>query len=579
MGFEAGHKTIKTIFAGQKKFIIPRFQRTYSWGQEQLAELWRDLLASIIVEDETYKATDYFIGTLVMIGNENSDSLKIVDGQQRLTTITILLSSLVQKFKQVGQEKAAKGLYKFIEGRDLADKEYFKLENEVSKPFLQVTIQNYEQKNLIPSHDEEKNLRKAYEFFEKRLDVRSLGSEFEEYGLPARDYQKMLEIVRDQALGLGIIFVTEDSEDGAYDIFETLNARGLGLSNTDLIKNDICRSMTGEHPEDTARRLWAKIAENISKRSKDVKFTSFFRHFWLSNYEYRTESRIYRSYRDRSRKGEIVASEFLDHLQNESENYAKILDPEMSDWTHMNGGEIYKSLRAISLFKVTQVRTFLMAVIHLSDKRIIGTKEISKTFKLVENFHFIFSTICSQRPSGLEIKYSALARKARNIKDKGAFSAVIAELQSYYKDKIPEKSIFLENTKKVWYSRNISKNGILVKYIYANIEKHLGATVEVDLDACSIEHICPESTDNPDAKEIIGILGNLVLLDRRLNTDAGSKSFEKKKEIYKNSSLKQIKELLNTNKETKIWDAVTILNRQEEISQIMWLAWTEVFDC
>lgn len=569
MNFEASHKTIKTVFSGDKKYIIPRFQREYSWGKEELSELWIDVLSCIYEKDGELKTTDYFIGTLVLIGNENQDQLQVIDGQQRLTTLTILISALVEKFKDSSSMNNAKGLYKYIEGTDLEDKKFFKLVNEVSKPFLQTTIQNFDKTNKEPDEQEKVALLDAYEFFIKKLSYDNLKNDFSSKINAEVEYIKLLEIVRDQVLNLGVIFVTADSEDGAYDIFETLNARGLGLSTVDLIKNDLFRTMTTEHPDDFAKTSWKEVRENLGEGKNSINFDTFFRHFWLSKYEYRTENRIYKSFRAFKIQKKIEAKEFLESLLEESVNYSKITNPNFEDWKSFNGKKIYRSLEAVNRFKLTQVRTLLMSFLYLFERKIITVKELENGLELIEKFHFLFSTICSMRPSGLEIKYSSIARKVRDIKAKADFKIILQELKQNYQSKLPDQSHFFSKLGELKYTNNRTKDSWVIKYIFDNIEYHLRGNGEVELSDCSIEHIAPQSTKDDSLKKVVGTLGNLILLDRGLNVDAGSKSFENKIHYYKQSSLKHVSRFVDRY-EKSLWDKNQIEERQVKLAEELW---------
>ena len=107
MELHAFTRTISDLFSVKRKYVVPRFQREYSWTREQVNELWEDITRKISVEGGEFKSEEYFIGALVLIGNDNSQALKIVDGQQRLTTITILLSVLCQRFIDIGKREIA----------------------------------------------------------------------------------------------------------------------------------------------------------------------------------------------------------------------------------------------------------------------------------------------------------------------------------------------------------------------------------------------------------------------------------------------------------------------------------------
>lgn len=169
MDLHAYTKTVNDLFSINKKYVVPRFQREFSWREEQLSELWKDLVSNILTKGSKLENQEYFIGSLVLVGEDKSTDFKIVDGQQRLTTITILLSALVESFKEIEQNDLAQGIYTFIEGRDVSNKKFFKLENENPKPFLQNSIQNFQKEQATPGSGEEKTLFEAFNFFKKRL--------------------------------------------------------------------------------------------------------------------------------------------------------------------------------------------------------------------------------------------------------------------------------------------------------------------------------------------------------------------------------------------------------------------------
>ncbi|EQC44454.1 DUF262 domain-containing protein [Bacteriovorax sp. DB6_IX] len=373
MSFKAYPYNISTIFSVKKrKFVIPRFQREYSWGKEQLSELWIDLISSINYSNKELLPTSYFIGSLVLIGDENTEELKIVDGQQRLTTITILMSALVETFKVNDWQDEADGLYEFIQGKTVANKPFFKLENEISRPFFQTNIQNIDKASEVPEGDEEKTLKYAYDFYLKELSYDSLKKTFEKRGVKDIEYKELVEVIRDQLLELNVIFVTVPTEDQAYDVYETLNARGMGLSVIDLIKNDLFRDLKTEHPDDFAKTSWAKIREEIQSRDAAVSMDRFFRHFWLSKYECRTESKIYKSFKTKMKQGEINSETFMKSLEVEAKNYSELVSPTLEDWKAVNGKEVFYSLRALRLFKIQQTRCLLLSLVSCFKRGLVS---------------------------------------------------------------------------------------------------------------------------------------------------------------------------------------------------------------
>lgn len=144
MELHAYTKTISDLFSVKRKYIVPRFQREYSWTKEQIGELWNDIIVSISIDENgNLVNAEYFIGSLVLVGDDKSISLQIVDGQQRLTTLTILLSALCDRFKAIEKSNISQSIYdNYIAGKDDDGEEYFKLENETPKPFFQTRIQH-----------------------------------------------------------------------------------------------------------------------------------------------------------------------------------------------------------------------------------------------------------------------------------------------------------------------------------------------------------------------------------------------------------------------------------------------------
>ena len=149
-------ETISNLLSVNKKYIVPRFQREYSWDKEQVLELWNDIISNISVDCNTnWLHKEYFIGYLVFVGNDISNSMQIVDGQQRLTTLTILFSALGEQFKIINKNHLAEAIYElYIAGKDNNRKPFFKLQNESPKPFFKKVIQHIDKQELPPSTEE-----------------------------------------------------------------------------------------------------------------------------------------------------------------------------------------------------------------------------------------------------------------------------------------------------------------------------------------------------------------------------------------------------------------------------------------
>ncbi len=139
---------------GSNYYKIPRFQRPYSWDKDNIQEFWNDI--------ENHKSGEFFIGSMVVY--IKGHYRYIVDGQQRLTTITILLAALRDKFLEINFESQARGLQKYIERANLDNDDEFVVQTSSSYPFFQQNIQSFEKsKKAAPPGEEEILLKEAYD--------------------------------------------------------------------------------------------------------------------------------------------------------------------------------------------------------------------------------------------------------------------------------------------------------------------------------------------------------------------------------------------------------------------------------
>jgi Protein of unknown function DUF262/Protein of unknown function (DUF1524) len=572
MDLHAYTKTIFDIFSINKKYVVPRFQREYSWGEDEVSELWRDLVANIATENGTLSNQEYFIGSLVLVGEDKSTEFNIVDGQQRLTTITLLMSALVDAFKSLSLDDLARGLYAFVEGRDVANRQFFKLENENPKPFLQNSIQNYDKVSAEPSSEEETNLRNTYDFFRQRFQKSALAKDFPifwEQGAGDEDtrHRVILEAIRSQVLTfIKTIYITVGSDDDAYTIFETLNARGMNLSPVDLIKNEIFKTLADEHPADNAKFRWKQLHATLAARDDRLDIDVYVRHFWLSNHEFTTEDKIYTSFKRITHGDKEVIRTALEDLVAESEYYKKMTAPIPADWPQQEEKSIADSLMALNIFRVTQVRTLLLALLAMRTKKLVGLTDLRDCMSVLENFHFLFSAITSSRGSGLERKYSKYARTLRSAKNTKEARKVLADLRIDLRQKVPPQEIVRDGFKKLSYTDDETRQKKLIQYVFRRIELHLSETNEIDIGTITLEHIVPQSDSS--IGDDVGLIGNLLPLGTALNNQAGEDGFEKKLKRYKDSKLHIVRDFVAKCGAKATWTKGDISNRTAALADL-----------
>lgn len=166
-------KTIRDLLGSKRQFLIPRFQREYSWDKKNYREFFEDMIGNLSVGNGKIVANQYFLGTMLYIGNftEGTDQeISVVDGQQRLTTITILFSAMSDRFSALGEEKLSQQLFGYIMTEDDDGNEVRILKSKTSYPFFAYFIQDkakaVKQEAIT---EEELCIKEAYEYFASQL--------------------------------------------------------------------------------------------------------------------------------------------------------------------------------------------------------------------------------------------------------------------------------------------------------------------------------------------------------------------------------------------------------------------------
>lgn len=461
MKFLAESQSIRDVFSKKKEILIPRFQREFVWDKDDaLSVFWEDILDNIEYKNGSLCWSEYFLGNVVLIEklqDKTEKSRSVVDGQQRLTAITIFLSALYDSFVSVEEKVLAKKVYEYIVASDDDDNEITLLKTESPKPFFQMRIQaRKKDMSYVPKSAEEKRLLDAYNFFVGNLSKKTITKEFKERFGQNLNYIDILKAIRDQVLNCTVVYVAVESMKDAYMIFEVLNAKGEPLNAVELIKNLIFKVLTLDSPIDIAAEKWKIIKNNVGT-DEDVE--TFYRYFWLANYHFTNKKKLYQDFDDRIKERDYES--FLDGLVSASDIYKKIINPKLIDKKRIELLPVFYALESFSLFHVTQVRTILLS---LYKEKKITIKNLSRTLQFLENFHFAFSAVCSSRPSGLEnrySKYSLLLLKTERSKVQQVLNKFFEEMLS----KVPSYETFKKSINDLWYTDDKTKDKPLIQYI------------------------------------------------------------------------------------------------------------------
>jgi hypothetical protein len=517
---------------GEAFYMIPPFQRPYSWDRANVEDFWTD---TIVNND-----SDYFIGNFVVY--EDAGTLGVVDGQQRLTTITLLLCALRDIMKREGFDDLAVGIHHLIERPDIKNKLHYVLRTETSYPFFQERIQNFrERPQDIQAGPEEELLKQAYDFLMENLELTVAGirrqANLSESKKQAKVCQELSQI-RDKVLGLKLISTALDNDDDAYIIFETLNTRGKDLTLSDLVKSHLSRLLVS--PNSGVNRVkdkWTQIAETFEESQADLNVSTFIHHYWLSRYEYVTLKKLYKTLRRKITKDN--AKGFLDDFVKESEIYRLIYEPTYKKWKK-DDLEIRDSLAAMVLFKIKQQLPIVLAVMRHHSDGTLTPKIVKQILAAIENFHYSFTAVASQRSSGgISFMYALSARNLYEANDMAAKAKAVNTLRTKLRAKLPSYAEFEARFSELRHSSKFTKQRNLVRYILTKIYQHNSSGISIDPDRMTIEHIIPQNPSGSTAMtdEQVASIGNLILVDAKLNKKLGNKSFFEKRRILQGANI------------------------------------------
>jgi uncharacterized protein with ParB-like and HNH nuclease domain len=559
MKIESTDQDIRTMLASAY-YKIPRFQRPYSWDRENIQEFWDD-----IVRDNP---SEYFIGSMVVY-KDGKQRYGIVDGQQRLTTITILLCVLRDTLADIGLKDLAEGIHGLVEKRNIDNKLEFIVSTETSYPFFQDRIQKWGKPSIkVSPLNEELGLQAAQEQL-KALVSDSVGSLAADPSLSKKKAQELtqqkLVAIRDALLNLKVIFIRLEDEDDAYVIFETLNTRGKDLSLTDLVKTHLTKLLKSKNASsDEVKVKWRQLVETIEGSSAELKTDTFIHHFWLSRYDYLPAKTLFKILKKKI--GPNQAQSFLDNLLQDAALYRGIHEIAYGKWAKEEKG-IAQALSGLILFRVQQQTPCVLSLLreYRATKK-LKKKHVESALVAIEKFHFLFTAVTSQRSSGgISAMYAALGRRLFEAQTTQTAIQVIKDLKSKLIGRIPKVDEFKALFQEIIYTDNVTKQKKLVKYILVALDRAPLSPTVVDYEQMSIEHLAPQSLIGSSGydDESIGQIGNLLLVSTALNEKLKNKPFKDKKKLLTDNGYKLPDDIKNATN----WGGVEIRRRTELLAE------------
>jgi hypothetical protein len=523
MKIESHDKRVDQLLKGST-FLIPRFQRAYSWEADHVTEFWNDIIQNF--------SEAYFIGSMVVY-KVGRATLAVVDGQQRLTTITILLCSIREAFKKIGKIDLADGLQAYIEQKDRENKTVYVLQTETSFPFLQEEVlKNSPADAPYEIGREEEAIERAYSIFNNHIATKIgeyLENKVQTKEDNTRDAADWLIRLRDTVFDLNVILVTLDNEDDAYLIFETLNTRGKDLALSDLIRNHFTKFIKPVSGVDQSKLKWSKVLDTIASSPVTLDPDTFIVHSWQSRYDFVTKAKTFSKIK--TAVTQKTAKGHLDRFVSDADCWRSIFDTEFQ-WDKTEK-DVSRSLAALRIFKVVQPAPGLLSLIRAYRDDVIKLKVIRRAVREIEKFHFSFNAITSSRSSGgISGMYSSFGRQIFKAMDSNAVALEIDQLVQKLRDKEVPPTEFYAGFEQVIFTKSHSSQKSLVQYILKAVAANEKQPFIGGTDELTIEHLLPqEDSKNGTSELIIGQLGNLILVDSETNALLATKCFREKKAI------------------------------------------------
>lgn len=536
------------------KFIIPKFQRDYSWDSEQWDDLWAD------IETMLNEGTDHYMGYLVL-QTSNTKSTIIIDGQQRFTTITLIILAAIKSI----QKLANKGLEvddnkkrietlmsTYVGNIDPISLEYdnILILNRNNNAYYKDYIVKLGDLKLRNTSYTEKLMKKCFEWFEQKINGKySTG----------REYAQFIETIVEN---LYFTIIKVNDEMNAFRVFETLNARGVQLSSADLLKNYLFSLVdnTSEHPErvNILEEKWTKLTTNV----RAEKLPDFIRYYWNSKNKTVRSNDLFKVLRNNIKEDRSVF-ELINDLLAYSDIYMALKNESDDLWNERDKVQEYVSL--LNIFNLKQPISMLMAAY-----KYLSNEDFERVLCDAIVVSFRYNVICGKNPNDIEKVFNDIAIKIsnNNTYDKNLLSKIYVNDNEFTVSFI--NKVFPEN----------ARNNKIIKYILGKYERFKGGLRDVSIvsELDTIEHIYPQhpneewNDDNLDS--LIYRLGNMCLLEKKLNNNIGNKRYAEKVEVLNQSTF------ITTNSissEYPEWVQQSIVDRQKQMAKCAKTIWKITF--
>ena len=558
--------TFLELIGNGRVYKVPPYQRDYSWTEEQWEDLWTDIAELVDRPEDTH-----YMGALVVEGRSDRE-FAVIDGQQRIATLSLLALAVINRlldWSAAGtdaadnQQRAAALRARFIGEKDPASLvEASKLTlNDTDNAFYQdYLVQLRSPLNARGLPKSNRLLWECFSYFKRQVDA---------WTSDRTDGARLARLVS-EAAGRQLMFIriAVDDELNAYTVFETLNARGLELSATDLLKNYLFSRLKTPADLQALQRRWASLMATVHQE----RFPEFLRYHLQCRLPRVRSQRLFKLVRDTVRDGPAVFR-LLDELERRAEVFAALFEPQHPYWIERR--DCASHVRDLNVLRVRQMTPLVFAAWESLDQA-----DFARVLKLLVVVLFRYSAVSGLNTNALEPVFHEAAKGLLERRLQGP-AEVFAELRKVYVDDDRFERDFAH------FAPDLSGQGKkLVRYVLARLESDAsGRACDPDADPGTVEHVLPE---NPSAaweadfprelwERSVDRMGNLTWLEPAINRRIANADFTTKREAYRGSAYALSSLLPDTVGEE--WTPARLDARQAHMARRAVHLWSADFAC
>jgi uncharacterized protein with ParB-like and HNH nuclease domain len=549
---EAGEAKIQKVLEGTKQFLVPHYQRPYSWTADQWKTLWRDVLE--LLEDP--EAKPHFLGSIVTSPArtvpEGVEKRLLIDGQQRLTTLLVLLTLVRDRAREKGLAKLADRIDDLVTNRHEDGPDHYKLLPTQSEDATESDRESFVRLVHGTPSATKSGIGAAYEFFAGKL--------------RRADAPDLDDLLRVLITKLTLVSIILDDRDNPHRIFESLNGKGRPLSQADLIRNYFFMRL----PEKDHERAYLDSWRPMQRRLGEDALTDFVRHYLTRFVGVIRETDIYAALKarvDEDKKRTPV--EHLKELARFSEYYAVLRDP-----TKATSARVGVRLHRLNRLEVTVAYPLLLAVYADVAAGSRTEDEFCAVLDTVENY-LVRRFVCGVPTYGLNKIFAPLYEQA--TRGGLELAAGVRKTLSSSTRGYPRDDEFRERLGAArLYGGGDRREK--TKFILERLEGGLGHKEVVPGASLTIEHVMPQTLSDSwkehlgtaweeDHEQFLHTLGNLTLTN--YNAELSNAPFGEKRKLFATSHV----ELNRHFEAVERWTASDIEHRSEVLTDLALSLW------